>query len=590
MLDYHKNYYSDNGKISKGKKDNPLTPEGHLTTAEKKRILINNIYGVDLDVNAVEVTKLSLLIKCLEGETEASIQQQFKLWNERVLPSLENNIQSGNSLINTDYYDTQIDFGEEKHIKPFNWQKAFPDVFLNGGFDAVIGNPPYIRIQSIVENNPLQGEYFRSNYNSAQKGNYDIYVIFIEKAYSLLNASGTVGFILPHKFLNAHYGESIRTFLKKKHAVKKIIHFGANQIFENATTYSCILILDKDLKKKKIAFSKIENLQLWIKDGNDKPDLIPYENIPDSGEWNIVTGESNEVFLKLSKIRTKLSDVTDRIFQGLKTSADKIFIVKRISEQGSHFLIFSEETNQEYKVEKQLFHTLIKGGHSLKYIFKQSELLILFPYENASLIPELVLQQKYPLTYYYLKENKTYLQNREKGKFNNSFWYAFGRSQALDVISTSKIFTPDLSPSASYSLDKSGKTFFTGGVAGGYGIKVNNLVPELYLLGLLNSRILDWYLKKISTQMRGGWYSFEAKFIKNLPVIIPQNDQLLIQNKIVKQVEKIIQLKEKLITTHLPDQLNQIKTHIGYSEDKVDQLVYDLYGLTAEETKTIESK
>jgi adenine-specific DNA-methyltransferase len=98
LLDWHKNYYSDNGKISKGKKDNPLTPDGHLTTAEKKRILLNNIFGVDIDVNAVEVTKLSLLLKCMEGETEASINQQFKLFHERVLPTLDENIKDGNSL------------------------------------------------------------------------------------------------------------------------------------------------------------------------------------------------------------------------------------------------------------------------------------------------------------------------------------------------------------------------------------------------------------------------------------------------------------------------------------------------------------
>jgi type I restriction-modification system DNA methylase subunit len=121
LLDWHKDYYSENGKPSKGKKDNPLTPEGNLTTSEKKRILLNNIYGVDIDVNAVEVTKLSLLLKCMEGETQASIDSQLRMFNERVLPTLDSNIKSGNSLIDTDFYDTQLDFGDEKRIKPFNW-------------------------------------------------------------------------------------------------------------------------------------------------------------------------------------------------------------------------------------------------------------------------------------------------------------------------------------------------------------------------------------------------------------------------------------------------------------------------------------
>jgi len=129
LLDWHKNYYSKNSKPSKGIKDNPLTPLGDLTTIEKKRILLNNIYGVDLDSNAVEVTKLSLLLKCMEGETKETIEAQTKLFYDRVLPTLDNNIKSGNSLIDVDYYDNELDFGEERKVKPFSWQKAFPEVF-----------------------------------------------------------------------------------------------------------------------------------------------------------------------------------------------------------------------------------------------------------------------------------------------------------------------------------------------------------------------------------------------------------------------------------------------------------------------------
>ncbi|OFX37770.1 MAG: hypothetical protein A2X08_01825 [Bacteroidetes bacterium GWA2_32_17] len=128
LLDYHKDFYSNKGKPVKGKKESTLTPEENLTSAEKKKILINNIFGVDLDINAVEVTKLSLLLKCMEGETEASINQQLKLWNERILPDLDNNIKSGNSLIDEDFYAEEL-FEQERKIKPFNWQKAFPEVF-----------------------------------------------------------------------------------------------------------------------------------------------------------------------------------------------------------------------------------------------------------------------------------------------------------------------------------------------------------------------------------------------------------------------------------------------------------------------------
>lgn len=127
LLKWHNDYYFKNP--SEAKKAKAITATGSLTTSIKKQILLNNIYGVDIDVNAVEVTKLSLLLKCMEGETEASINHQLTFFHERVLPTLDDNIKDGNSLIDTDFYDNQFDFGEEKKIKPFNWQKGFPEVF-----------------------------------------------------------------------------------------------------------------------------------------------------------------------------------------------------------------------------------------------------------------------------------------------------------------------------------------------------------------------------------------------------------------------------------------------------------------------------
>jgi hypothetical protein len=122
---------------------------------------------VDIDVNAVEVTKLSLLLKCMEGETSASVSYQLSMFHERILPTLDDNIKDGNSLIDTDFYASQLDFGEEKKIKPFNWQKAFPEVFQQGGFDAVIGNPPYVAIEGIAQ---TERNYFTTTYQNLKNG------------------------------------------------------------------------------------------------------------------------------------------------------------------------------------------------------------------------------------------------------------------------------------------------------------------------------------------------------------------------------------------------------------------------------------
>ncbi|PIX33132.1 MAG: hypothetical protein COZ59_10295, partial [Bacteroidetes bacterium CG_4_8_14_3_um_filter_31_14] len=302
LLDFHKNYYSGNGKQSKVKKENTLTPEGHLTTAEKKRILLNNIFGVDIDVNAVEVTKLSLLLKCMEGETSASIAHQFSMFHERVLPDLDNNIKSGNSLIDEDFYAEEL-FEQERKIKPFNWQKAFPSVFRIrkleqqedlkfhlkqikkqtedaekrayeliekyssrveeplteygeiGGFDAVIGNPPYFSLSTLDQ---YQTNYFRNRY-SVFENTTDIYCLFFEKAIQILKHNGLVSFITSNQWLQTNYGKVLRRYFVEKTNPELLINFGGLKIFQDATVDTSILILSKSECKNNLTSCHFKN-------------------------------------------------------------------------------------------------------------------------------------------------------------------------------------------------------------------------------------------------------------------------------------------------------------------------------------------
>ena len=134
-----------------------------------------------------------------------------------------------------------MDNEERNRVNPFDWAAAFPEVFAQGGFDAVVGNPPYVRIQAMQEWASEQVEYFKQKYKAASKGNYDIYVVFIEKALGLLNTKGKLGFILPSKFFATEYGDSIRQIICEKEALSQIVDFGHLQIFEQATTYTCLL-------------------------------------------------------------------------------------------------------------------------------------------------------------------------------------------------------------------------------------------------------------------------------------------------------------------------------------------------------------
>src|ERR1019366_8534950 len=202
------------------------------------------LVGVDIDPQAVEVTKLSLLLKVLEGESQETLNQQLLLFHERALPDLANNIKCGNSLIGPDFYEGQqlALFNEEEkyRINVFDWDEAFPNIMGVRGFDAVIGNPPYIRIGNIEKHlRPYLYEEYGVNHR------FDIYVVFVQRALELLSSDGKLGFIIPNKFFTAEYGATLRGHLSSRRTVTRIVDFGDQQVFDGATTYTCLLFLER---------------------------------------------------------------------------------------------------------------------------------------------------------------------------------------------------------------------------------------------------------------------------------------------------------------------------------------------------------
>ena len=183
-----------------------------LTTQEKKRILLNNIYGVDIDSQAVEVTKLSLLLKVLEGESEETIGKTLKLFRERALPDLGNNIKCGNSLIGPDFYSNQqislLDDEDRYRINVFDWNSEFSGIVKSAGFDAVIGNPPWG-----ADFGPAELDYLRDKYKRVIARMIDSYIYFIDRAVQLVKDDGPVGFIIPSTILNQVDAKPVRTIL-----------------------------------------------------------------------------------------------------------------------------------------------------------------------------------------------------------------------------------------------------------------------------------------------------------------------------------------------------------------------------------------
>jgi Eco57I restriction-modification methylase/TaqI-like C-terminal specificity domain len=568
-------------------------PEGNpkLSVIRKARILKNNLYGLDIDPQAVEITMMSLYLKALEGERSQLPPKQH------LLPELKYNIICGNSLIGPDVFDqgTLFGDGERDRINAFDWQAAFPDIMKAGGFDAVIGNPPYIRVQTLQEWAPFEVEFYKQQYTVASSGNYDIYVVFVEKGLSLLNKQGTLGFILPHKFFNAKYGEALRSLIAKGSHLSEVVHFGDKQVFEGATNYTCLLFLKKS-GCKEFEFAKVDELEAWQGTGKAKKGRVAAATAGTS-DWNFAVGKDAALLDRLQAMPVKLEDVTSRIFQGIKTSADKIYIVEETDRKGRRVKVYSREKESEYWLEPDLLHPLVKGGDSQRYFLARTNRLVLFPYglqENGAsgLLPEKALKLSYPLTWAYLLDNRRYLENREDGRMRRLGWYGYIYPKALDVMPLPKMFTPDIAARASFSLDPAGDAFFTGGVAGGYGILVLPEYSRQYVLGLLNSKLLEWYVRQTATQMRGGYYSYESRFIRHLPICKIDSSEPADKSrhdKVVTLVDRMLELNKKKHSGKLaPSELDRLEREVAATDSQIDELVYELYEITDEEQRAVE--
>ena len=270
-----------------------------------------------------------------------------------------------------------------------------------------------------------------------------------------------------------------------------------------------------------------------------------------------------------------LEDITSHIFQGPISGADSIFILKFKCQKDKQNMYFSESLKSEVFIEKGILKPYIKGKQIKKYNIEREEKYILYPYEaNGGLIPLKKLQKDFPYAFDYLtnKNHKSILVKRENEKFK-SIWWSYSRPQNLQVITRAKIITPFNAFHNSFALDYNGDFIFSAGVAGGYGVvlkKEKNISYE-YLIGVLNSSPIEKYLKLISTALRGGFYSYENRFIKQLPIYLPDPNE--------KTKYELCQKIEKYVKDILTFKKAGKNADANFLEKKIDEMVGEIYGV-----------
>lgn len=562
LVEYHKKWYDEHKDVDEYKSDWYIKDDIlELTETKKQEILLNNIYGVDIDQNAINHAKIRMV--GLVGDID-----------------LSSNIKCGNSLIGTDYFGNSIFKDDDlwNEIKPFNWNKEFPKVFQNGGFDIVIGNPPYIRLRNIFA---LKKEYINLYKNMNYKtfdGNGDIYCLFYERGIKLLKNDGILCYISPNKWIHAKYGKKLRTFFMKYNPLLLIdICTG---IFENATVDTCIFLIQKaknnnkyhiivlDLQKDK---SKLINIEQQIKEKS-----IILSNIS-KDSWFIGNNIEQKLKEKMDYIGIPIKDWDVRIHRGISTGFNDAFIINSIIRQE---ILNNCRCDEEKKRIEFIIKPMLCGKDIKRYYYNwNNRWIIIIPtgwtnQNRYNQSPDIFIKNTYPSLMNYLKKFE-YEANKRYDK--GDYWWEIHLGKYYEDFNKEKIIYSQFQNEAKYALDKNGMYLSSNEYM------INGNYNKKYFLAILNSKIITWYLKNITGNLNKNLKICQkSNFIKiPIPPIIISNESIIYQ--IESLVDKILAITND--EDYIKNTVKQEK--VNEYEYQIDEMVYKLYDLNDDEIKII---
>jgi type I restriction-modification system DNA methylase subunit len=541
LLRYHLDWYvSNKPKKHKGKMFQAKENEWYLTTAEKKRILLDNVFGVDIDSQAVEVTKLSLLLKVLEHESRESIDQQVKLGLEGVLPNLEDNIKCGNSLIGPEYYDlgqqgSLFDEEEMRRVNVFDWgdeKKGFGEIMKRGGFDVVIGNPPYGAAFDEQVKNYINLKCVHQDYQ------LDSYLVFMEQSFNRLTKDGYYGMIIPNTWLTNLLFKNIRIFVFSEKSVRNICHF-KSRVFPNVTVDAEIVIIQNTLP---------ENVQTHIsilhKDGTETSLMAK------QSRWKEANGDTVNIFitpeeqLLFDKVLSKSKRLDDfcKVVVGIKPYQTKKGKPKQTRET----------------VKNRSFDACYKKDGTYRQYLRGKDIgrFVISPLEERWIsYGDWLAEPRYTVNFDVLEK----LMIRQTG---DSLIACYDNQQFL-CLNNMHVITP---------LD-------------------NNEHNIKYFLGIINSRLLNFIYEIFNPEKGEALAEVKRTNVARLPISaidFSNPTEKAQHDKLVGLVDNMLELQKKHHDANMERDKELYERQIKMVDAQIDRLVYDLYGLTEEEVKVVE--
>lgn len=546
LLNYHKEYFLKNKtKKYMGSRYEIIDESGNLSLWVRKQILINNIFGVDIDSNAVEVAKLSLLLKSFEDSFNVNEYGQGSLLNEKILPSLDNNIKCGNSLIGNDFYESHLDLDDATlyKINCFDWEEEFKSIFKGGGFDVVIGNPPYVFIKYVDWADDVK-DYFSSNYDitnkdnkskSNQSGKINLYTLFIFRAIKLLKENGLFSFIVPNGLLRTTTYDMARKFILDNYHIDLIADL-KDGVFKGVTAPTIIFKFSKSHSNDD---TKIIDANCLV-DGFVNESKYHYINQSiflknTSYAFNIfLNSKENSFFEKIENSDMYLGDISSHIIAGIDCKQEQI-----LSEM----------------VDNPLCKKLLKGKNIKKYKIE---------FDNNYLIFERKKLNRARPDEVWNSDKKIITQRISGGlhpiiaALDTENYYSFASTNLI-------LIRDDFRDIYSYEL----------------------------ICALLNSKLINFYYVKNFTNASTLTVNISKTFLEKIPlplIDLNNKEDKEVNDKIVTLVDNIIALNKNLSVEKNPNSITMLNRQINAVDKQIDSLVYKLYNLDDEEIKIIEGE
>lgn len=446
-------------------------------------------------------------------------------------------------------------------------------VWARGGFDVVIGNPPWLMAGYYVSEDEVG--YLRKRYLAA-KGKFDLYYVFLELGLGMITHHGTLGMIVPNKFFHTKAASTLRRVLSQPRSLRQIVDFGDTQLFEGATNYSCILIF-QSAQTSKPRYMRVKET-LVIED-----DFEVAHGYIDERPWQFVQENLLMIFEHMDALSVPLVDMVEYFGAGVQTGADRIYMF---------------EASEKTQVEPDLLRPILRGRDIRRYAVPDSSRLLLFPYEvrdGEFRIMEEKELRTYRHAFAYLQEYRDKLSERiwfgKNAEELSSKWYGMMYLQPYAFLESPHLLTPSLSNRSNFTVGSS--DLFVTGTAGVISIVPSSRNGEsvFYLLGLLNSSLISLYAVRHSPVYSGGYYKFSAPYLKQLPIRRIDFDDpadVALHDRVVAHVEALLALHARLAALPETDERREVERQIAAEDAALDALVYELYGLTEEEIAIVE--